>query len=98
MKGRRHRPFQFGLFSIFVLMTAVAIALGLGAEYWLHLLGVALDLSVMLTGLSIAAGLLCIPYLAVVGLAKVLEVARDVAFAIQDRREESRHQDNRADG
>ena len=94
MKRRPSKPFQFGLASIFLLTTAVAVILRLGPGYWLHMGGVLVDLVTLLIGLSIAAGLLCLPYLAVVGLAKVFEVARDVTFAIQDRHDRSQSDDS----
>ncbi len=88
-KRRQRKPFQFGLASLMLLMTFVAVAVWLGPEYWLHIGSVMGQVLFALLVLSIAGGLLAVPYLAAVGAAKLGEVARDLVFAIEDRAEQS---------
>jgi hypothetical protein len=90
MKRRHHKPFQFGLASLFLLMTFVAVAVWLGPAYFLHLGTVFGRVMVALLVLSAVGGLLAVPYLAVVGASKVSEVLRDLFFAIEDRKSRKR--------
>jgi hypothetical protein len=96
-KRRRRKPFQFGLASLMLLMTFVAVAVWLGPDYWLHIGSVMGQILFALVVLSIAVGMLIVPYLAVVGAAKVGEVARDLMFAIEDRMEQSEEESDEED-
>jgi hypothetical protein len=96
-KRRVRKPFQFGLASLMLLMTFVAVAVWLGPAYWLHIGSVFGQILYCLLILSVVGGLLAVPYLAVVGAAKVGEVARDLVCAIQDRQEQSKDEANDSD-
>jgi hypothetical protein len=62
VKRKRRKPLQYGLASLFWLMTAVAVAIWLDVPYWLHLGSVAMQILVVLAGLSLVGAAIIAPF------------------------------------
>jgi hypothetical protein len=86
MKRRpRKRPFQYGLASLFLLTTFVAVAVWLGPAYWLHIATMFGRVLVCVALLSLVGGVLILPYVAAEGIASISVFVRDLVLDMEDR-------------
>lgn len=62
MTQRRHKPWQYGLASLFWLTTAVAVAVWLDVSYWLHIGSVFVQILVALAAVSLVGAVILAPF------------------------------------